>query len=167
MARKGKPNNRGPNGLTPAISFMGYIHLTERWSANVERAAVYALEQAVESVMSDAKATTSYTDDTGATRASTVAYVQSHTFGRNPIAEHARSIAGSIRPGSASDEPPPAPVRGTVELVAYSATDYSYHLNIRDAGESMYLSDAVLGNSGLIGQAIAEAFEDLMKGEMF
>lgn len=117
--------------------------------ANVIDAAVFqALVDVAPTVEVDAQGTSTYNDDTGATRASTHAYAHDNNLVPDSVYE-AMQRAEDLRPDSTSYES--VPENDTIPddivcLTVMSATEYSYFLNIRQGGASMYLEEALLFN---------------------
>lgn len=114
---------------------------------------------AVPVIEADAKATDSYNDDTGATRAGTVAYVATEAEERDEVVE-AVEAANALRPESASVEDRPFTQHGDATSLnlmvdVWAPTNYSFWLNVRNGLESMFIADALLVNLALIEIAIA------------
>lgn len=103
-----------------------------------------------------ARATTSYENDSFATRASTMAAIERADGQRDDSIQDSRQEAEDHRPGSVRDEPPPPPQEGTMHIICFSSTFYSYYLNIRDGGSSMWTADAILANTGQIAQSVQD-----------
>jgi hypothetical protein len=155
MARRAKSDPAAKASFLPQELYLE--HLID----NIERYMLDALNDVVGDVEQTAVSTTAYEDDTSATRNSTIAYVS--TPGTLPQeVEIAQAVANGYRPGSATDEPPPPAAPGTLDLVAYSATDYSLFLNVRGAGETMYLAEAIELNTPRITDACDDALIQLM-----
>jgi hypothetical protein len=122
------------------------------------RGALSGMQIASEKVYSDAVNTTAYDDDTTATRESTAVYVSNGQQWPHGMVAISRSLANAFRPGSgASDNAPPQPPRDWLVLDLITSTDYSYLLNIRFGGRSMFIANAILGNGGLMMSLVENA----------
>lgn len=129
--------------LSSAQSFVPFELLLQFWAEGIDGAMEAALIDVVDSVQQEAVATTAYGDDTTATRNSTVAYIAVGGGADPPEPEIAQAVANGYRAGSAQDDLPPLPVDGQISLYLYTATDYSFFLNIRNGGETMFTAHAI------------------------
>ena len=113
-----------------------------------------------------AVATESYGDVTGATRASTMAFVADANDFPGPVPEQSRATVTLYNPGyEAEDNTLAAPGAYQIVLDTMSGTNYSYYLNIRDGLASAYLLDAL--NTGAV-QAfdhICAALSEMFRGQ--
>jgi len=137
------------------------------WPEYVENGVFEAFGYVASAVEDDAKSTDTYQNVTGATRASTVAFA--HDAVQLPeIAFEAVAVANNLNPGHADDDslPPLDGMNiGELALTVMTATDYSYWLNIRNGGESMYLEAAIANNIDLIMKEVVE-YIDLEVSEL-
>lgn len=139
--------------------FDGMILYLEALEDRMPKAFMDAADRTSLAVELRAINTTSYEDDTGATRASTVAFAAGLGIPNEEIPMKSIADANALRANSADDDSiPPAP--GEDEIITYvmSATNYSKHLNERNGGESMYLELAVLDNVELIAREHQKVF---------
>lgn len=132
----------------PVSGFDRIDDFLSRYANVIDGAVFNALVECTPPVEGDAQATNAYENDTGATRASTIAYAHDNNDVPDVVYE-AMSRAEALRPDSTSYES--VPDNDTIPddvvcLTVMSATEYSYFLNIRNGGASMYLEEALLGN---------------------
>lgn len=134
----------------------------DNWAQTIINGAIQGFYNAREYVEQSAKATTTYKDDTTATRESTRAVVfESADMMPDEVFE---SIEAALdqRPGSASGDSIPDMndlLPDQIALVSMSATNYSLHLNTRNGGESMYLEHSVIDTAFEIMLQVQEAVD--------
>lgn len=135
------------------------------FEAQITLACYQALYESTEDIQTAARETTSYNDDTGATRNSTFAYVF-EADGDVPLELfEAVEIANAYRNFSASDDSHPSfdglpPDSMGIDVM--SATDYSHFLNTRSANLGAYLELAMLENvRHIMARIVANAKEVL------
>lgn len=139
--------------------FDGMILYLEALEDRMPKAFMDAAERTSLAVELVAINTTSYEDDTTATRESTISYVAGLGMPNLGPAWKAIDAANAQRKNSADTESiPPDP--GEDEIITYvmSATNYSKHLNERNGGESMYLEHAISMNVDLIAREHQKVF---------
>lgn len=170
MTQAGLLDSRGYDPNDQLERFLIY------YASAIEDAAFTALTESSTDVAISAQGTGTYEDVTGATRVSTVAYVTDEN-GPNEIPFVAIEDANDLNPGHADEQSMPPYddlTTGQIALYSMSATDYSYFLNIRKGGESMYLEASIMDNMTLImnmlqseiDKRIAELASDISMGRL-
>lgn len=145
------------NTITADESFVILDAQLEELERRVTEDIKRAMEQIAPAVQDAAQATTVYNNVTGATRASTVAYVLGLGDAYHPSFFLAFNEAESLNPGHGDPDPPRPPLPGEITLYVLSATDYSKWLNERRGSASAYLLDAIATNSGALQAAVNAA----------
>jgi len=113
-----------------------------------------------------ATATDAYSDVTGATRASTMAFVADASDFPGPVPDQSRATVTLYNPGY-EDEENTLAAPGAYQLVldTMSGTNYSYYLNIRNGLESAYLLDALHIGATHAFDALCAALSDMFRGQ--
>lgn len=106
------------------------------------------MEKAAPYVEQAATATTTYQDQTGATRASTLAYVTDASEYPPVEAEQSKANALLLREDLVDMGYPPPPAPDEIILDVIASTDYAFYLNVRYGGQSEFLNSALFRNVG-------------------
>lgn len=118
--------------------------------------AVEGLRVGAQDLQDDLRATGAYTNQTGATRAGTVAYVIGPGYDGSDLLEQAASEAEALNPGhsqatAAGDVPD-----DSIAVIATSATDYAKDVETAKAGERAFLGPGMLQHGQRLTQAAAD-----------
>jgi hypothetical protein len=113
-----------------------------------------------------ATATDSYSDVTGATRASTMSFVADASDFPGPVPDQSRATVTLYNPGyEADDNILAAPGAHQIVLDSMSGTNYSYYLNIRNGLESSYLLDALHAGAVQAFDGLCATLSDMFRGQ--
>lgn len=130
----------------------------EMLAERTERAIARSLEPVATAAGHDAQLTDAYRNVTHATRESTVGYVlpPGSSSDEDAIAMLAQARAEGLNPGHVDYEPVQSDDEN-IDMVVQSMTDYSLHLNLRDASAEPFVWNAVASHVGQAEQAVHTA----------
>ncbi len=134
------------------------IRSFDRWVAEIEAAALEGMEEAAPIIEGVAIATTAYNDDTGATRAATVAYVATARGGgaarmRRAAAEVRRLRFDARQVELTTAEGPTGP---DISIILTVPTTYVIGLETLYAGDHAFIRPTILAESGPAFQRVMD-----------
>lgn len=149
------------SGIDDAIAWL------TAFPALVPAAAATALEGVAQAMTNDAQATARYQDDTGATRASTIAYTHDATG----VVEGA-GLVGAAYQGAETyngdhavvEEVPDPAAPGGVTVVLTTFTDYTDDLVTMQGGARDFLGSTLTQHAGALHDAATRGVADLFGG---
>lgn len=124
----------------------------------IRAGAAAGMARAAAEVEGVALATESYEDDTGATRAGTLAFVAGDgDSGRGRVREAAAEVE-YLNPGSAVVEAITGPARGDLALILTAITSYSAFLELRDP----FIGDTLQAEAPRVVEAIRDGVREAL-----
>ena len=149
--------------MSTAGDFSEIIAGLDRLPQLLAQAAARGLAQGAQALEADALGTNAYNDDTGGTRAGTVAYVATADDDGSAAFNAAYGAAETENPGhGASEEAGEQPDADTMYVVLTVATDYAWVLEQGHGGAHAFVGRTMQEHAAAIQQAAAAAVAEAL-----